>query len=97
MFNSDLQLDLGVSLTLFAFSIIVALIVLVVTKKRFLAGFTFSIMGNLSFLVNIGSAMFDSYGMKWLQVFSLLIWPAINIYLVIKYISIRKMEREVEE
>lgn len=80
-------LDLKISLMLLAVSFIVALIIWAITKKRFLALVIFSILGNLSFLVNIGSFMFDSYNLKWLQVFSLLIWPLINIYLLIKYLS----------
>ncbi len=94
MFFSDPQLDLKISLYLFAFSILVGLIVFGKTKKRLLSLIVFSILGNLSFLINIQSFMFDSYDIKWLQIFSLLIWPIINIILLIKYFQTRRNEKK---
>ena len=87
MFFSDPQFDLKISLYLFAFSVLVGLIVLGKTKNKFLATMVFSILGNLSFLINMWSRMFISYDLEWLQIFSLLIWPIINIALLIKYFS----------
>lgn len=87
MFFSDPGFDLNVSLSLFAVSVIVALVVLGTTKNRLKAFVIFSVLGNLSFLVNIGSRMFIAYDIKWLQIFSLLVWPILNIYLLIKYFS----------
>ena len=87
MFFSDPTMDLKISLALLVVSFVVALIIWAISKKKFLAIVIFSVLGNLSFLVNIGSFMFDSYNLKWLQMFSLLIWPIINIYLIIKYFS----------
>jgi len=87
MFFSDPQFDLKISLYLFATAVIIGMIVFGKTKKKFLSLMVFSILGNLSFLINIQSFMFDSYDLKWLQFFSLLIWPIINIALLIKYFS----------
>jgi uncharacterized sodium:solute symporter family permease YidK len=66
-------------------SFIVGLITWAISRKWFLALIVFSILGNLSFLVNIGSRMFVSYGIKWFGYFSLFIWPLITIFLIIKY------------
>ena len=94
MFFSDPQLDLKISLYLFAFSILVGLIVFGKTKKRLLSLIVFSILGNLSFLINMWSRMFISYDLEWLQIFSLLIWPIINIVLLIKYFQTRRNEKK---
>lgn len=87
------DLDLQISLFLLAASFIVALIVWAFSKKWLLALIVFSVLGNLSFLVNIGSFMFISYNIKWLQYLSLFIWPIINLALIIKYLKIRKNEK----
>ncbi|HAI74048.1 MAG TPA: hypothetical protein DCS28_03310 [Candidatus Moranbacteria bacterium] len=84
---SDPSFDLSVSLTFLGLSFLIALVIWAITKKRFLSLIIFSVLGNLSFLVNIGSFMFDSYSLKWFQYFSLFIWPILNIYLIISYFS----------
>jgi hypothetical protein len=84
---SDPSFDLSVSLILFSLAFLVAGIIWAITKKRFLALLVFSLLGNLSFLVNIGSMMFDFYSIKWVGYFSLLVWPVLNIYLLINYFS----------
>ncbi len=84
------DLDLQISLSLFAISFVVGLITWAISRKWFLGLVVFSILGNLSFLGNIGSFMFKSYGIEWLQYFSLFIWPLINIFLIIKYRKQRK-------
>jgi len=94
MFFSDPQLDLKISLYLFAFSVLVGLIVFGKTKKRFLSLVVFSILGNFSFLINMWSRMFITYDLKWLQIFSLLIWPILNIVMLIKYFSSKKNEKK---
>jgi len=86
--------DLNVSLTLLGLSVLVALIILAITRKKFLSLVFFSVLGNVSFLINAGSFMFDSYNIKWLQIFSLILWPIINIYLIIKYIRNKKLNRK---
>ncbi|HPN96273.1 MAG TPA: hypothetical protein PLK35_00755 [Candidatus Moranbacteria bacterium] len=85
MFFTDPGLDLQISLFLLGVSFITGLVVFAVTKKIKLAGIIFSVLGNLSFLISIGSRMFIAYDLKWLQIFSLFIWPIINIFLIIHY------------
>lgn len=87
---SDPSFDLNVSLVFLGLSFFVALIVWAITKKRFLSLVIFSILGNLSFLISIESRMFHIYHIVWLQYFSFLIWPILNIYLLIKYFSRKK-------
>jgi hypothetical protein len=85
------DLDLKISLTLLAISFIIGLMTWGFSRKWFLGLIVFSILGNLSFLGNIGSRMFVSYGIKWLGYYSLFLWPLINIFLIIKY---RKIKNE---
>lgn len=85
------DLDLKISLTLLAISFVIGLITWGFSKKWFLGLIVFSILGNLSFLINIGSRMFVSYDMKWLGYFSLFLWPFLNIFFIIKY---RKIKNE---
>ncbi len=82
----DPSIDLKISIFLLAVSLVIALLVFAIAKRKFLALVVFSILGNLSFLLNIGSEMFVSYGIKWLGYFSLLVWPIINILLIIYYV-----------
>lgn len=93
MFFSDPAFDLKLSLNLLGLSLIIALIILAATRKKFLSLVVFSILGNLSFLLNIGSMMFDFYGIKWMGYFALIFWPIINIYLAVKYINSRKTKQ----
>lgn len=72
-------------------SFLASILTWVLSKKWFLALIVFSILGNLSFLVNIASFVFVAYNIIWLQYFSLFIWPLINIFLIIRY---RKQKRE---
>jgi hypothetical protein len=90
MFFSDPTLDLKINLALLAISFIIALVVWAISKKKFLAIVVFSVLGNLSFLVSIGSRFFIFYHIEWLKYLSLFIWPIINIYLIIKYFSKNK-------
>ena len=90
MFFSDPAFDLKLSLNFLGMSFIIAIIILAITRKKFLSLVIFSVLGNLSFLVNIGSRMFVSYDIKWLGYFSLFIWPILNIYLIIKYFQNKK-------
>lgn len=85
MFFSNPVLDMQITTTLLILSAIVAVIVFAVSRKIFKTLVVFSVLANLSFLVNIGSRMFISFGLLWLQYFSLIIWPVINIFLIIKY------------
>lgn len=85
------DIDLKISFALLIISFIIGLITWGISKKWFLALIIFSILGNLSFLGNIGSLMFISYNIKWLQYFSIFIWPFINVALIIIY---RKQKNE---
>jgi hypothetical protein len=90
MFFSNPALDLKISMGFLSLAFIVGFIIFFLTGKKFLSVLIFSVLGNLGFLVNIGSRMFISYDLKWLQFFSLLIWPIINAYLIFKYLTIKK-------
>ncbi|MEI7750046.1 MAG: hypothetical protein WCJ25_03505 [Candidatus Moraniibacteriota bacterium] len=83
MWLSNPAFDLESSLFLLGVSFVISIIVLAVSRKWFRALLVFSILGNLSFLVNIGSMMFDFYSIRWLGIFSLYIWPFVNIYLLL--------------
>ena len=87
LFFGDPSIDIKISLFLVAVSLVVSLIVLIFAKRRLLSVVVFSILGNLAFLLNIGSEMFDSYDVMWLKYFSVFIWPIINIALIIYYAS----------
>lgn len=79
------RVDIWITFFLLGVSLIVSFIVFALAKRKILALVTFSILGNLSFLLNIGSGMFDFYGIQWLGYFSLLIWPLLNIFFIIRY------------
>lgn len=79
------DVDLLISEVLLMISSVTGLIVWGISKKWFLALIVFSVMGNLSIIVNADSRMFDAYGIVWLKYFSLIIWPIINVVLIIKY------------
>jgi hypothetical protein len=81
----DPSIDIRISFFLVAVSLVISLIVLIFAKRKLLSVVVFSILGNLAFLLNIGSEMFDSYNIKWFGYFSLLIWPIVNIFLIIYY------------
>ena len=81
----DPSVDAWITIVLLGISFIVSLLVLALAKRKFLSIVVFSILGNLSFLLNIGSEMFRVYHIKWLGYFSLLIWPILNILLIVYY------------
>ena len=85
------SMDLQISFALLVTSFVIGIITWAISRKWFLGLIIFSVLGNLSFLINIGSRMYVSYGIKWFGYFSLFIWPFINIFLIIKY---RKQRRE---
>lgn len=90
MFWSSPSLDIKISLGLLLLSVIISLIILAISKKRFLSVAILSVLGNFSFLINIYSRMFITYNLEWLQIFSLLVWPIFNIYLIVKYFQRKK-------
>jgi len=85
LFFGDPGVDMWITAFLIGISIIVSLVVFALAKRKILASIVFSILGNLSFLLNIGSEMFRVYHIKWLGYFAMLIWPIINIYLIFYY------------
>ena len=78
-------MDLKITIFLLAISFIVSLFVFAIAKRKLLALVIFLILANLSFLLNIGSDMFDFYNIVWLLYFSVFIWPIINIFLIVYY------------
>ena len=85
------SMDLQISIALLVASFIIGIITWAISRKWFLGLIVFSILGNLSFLGNIESRMFNVFHIVWLKYFSLFIWPLINIFLIIRY---RKQRRE---
>lgn len=67
---------------------ILALIIYVVSKKKFLSTLIFSVFINGIFIsaVFLRSLLFQIYGVEWLQYFSIFIWPIINIILIFYYV-----------
>jgi uncharacterized membrane protein len=90
------SLDLKISLFLLGVSAFVSLIVLARKKKWIPALITFSVLANVSFLVNFGSRMFSVFNLELFAYFNFLAWPIINIFLIIYYIQRRnkKMDNE---
>jgi hypothetical protein len=85
LFWGSSSVDLKITLFLLSVSLVVSLIVLFAARRKFLAVITFSVLANISFLANLGSEMFDYYGIMWLKYFSFFIWPILNIFLIIYY------------
>lgn len=90
MFFSNPVLDMQITITLVVISAIIALIVFAFSKNLFKAVIIFSVLANLSFLINIESLMFLTYHIKFLKYFALFIWPIVNIFLIIKYFKNKK-------
>lgn len=86
------SLDLKIIIFFLLISLAASLIVLVFAKRKFLAPLVFSIASNLIFLAAVFSPteMFRAYGLIWLEIFSLLIWPFINAYLIYFYYKPKK-------
>jgi TRAP-type C4-dicarboxylate transport system permease small subunit len=79
-----------ITMALLAVSIIISIVVYALSKKLFKTLVVFSVLANLIFLINIDSGMFILYNIKWLKYFSALLWPIINIILIIKYFQNKK-------
>ncbi|PIP24117.1 MAG: hypothetical protein COZ87_02790 [Candidatus Moranbacteria bacterium CG_4_8_14_3_um_filter_43_15] len=85
LFFGSSSIDLKITIFLLAVSFLISLVILLFSKKIYLAVLVFSILANISFLLNIGSEMFVAYHFLWFGYFSLLIWPLLNIFLIIHY------------
>lgn len=77
--------DMQLTVALLVVSAIVSVIVYAVSKSVKKALVVFSVLANVSFLVNVGSRMFTFYNLRWLFYFSIFLWPLINMFLVIRY------------
>jgi len=89
LFFGDPSVDLWITGFLIGVSFIVSLVVFALAKRKILALVVFSILGNISIWLNIGSQMFISYNILWLKYFSVFIWPILNIFLIIWYVKTR--------
>jgi hypothetical protein len=85
MFSSA-SFDLHAALVIMAVSACVAFPFLLFRKWK-LALVIFSIGSNLGWFLNVlwGSNLFNFYDIVWFSYFSFLIWPLINIALIIWY------------
>jgi len=85
LFFGSSSIDLKITIFLLAISFLISLVILLFSKKIYLAVLVFSILANISFLLNIGSEMFVVYNFLWLGYFSFFIWPILNILLIVWY------------
>lgn len=77
--------DMQISLFLFGASFIISLVIGLLRKNIFLFLLLFSVLGNISFLLNVGSLMFIFYHIAWFQYVILFVWPVINVFLFVRY------------
>jgi hypothetical protein len=82
---SSPSLDLEISLTLLAFSFFISIVVFIFKRNWVLSLIWFSVLGNLSFLINLGSRMYSVYGIEFFAYFVFIFWPLINLFLIISY------------
>lgn len=87
LFFGSSTIDLKITIFLLVISLLISLAVWLYSKKIVVAFLILSVLSNASFLVNIGSEMFDFYNIVWFLYFSVLIWPIINIILIIYYLK----------
>jgi len=86
MFFDDPSLDLEISLVLLGVSFIISVFIFIFKRNFKLALIWFSVLGNLSFLVNLGSRMYSFYRVEWFVYFVFIFWPLINFFLIIVYV-----------
>jgi len=86
LFFGSSTIDLKITVFLLVVSFLISIVVWFVSRKSITTILTLSVLANISFLVNLGSEMFDYYGIMWLKYFSFYIWPVLNIFLIIYYI-----------
>lgn len=90
LFFGSSGIDLKITIFLLAVSFLISLVVLLFSKKIYLAVLVFSVLSNISFLLNIGSEMFVVYHFLWFGYFSLFIWPLLNIFMIYYLIKYKK-------
>ncbi|UMX48048.1 MAG: hypothetical protein L7H18_00690 [Candidatus Nealsonbacteria bacterium DGGOD1a] len=83
-FYPDKESDFKFTVFLFAIAAMVSIFVLIKTKDRIKAGKTFSVLGNLALLPAGCAGTLSIFGMWWLGLFAVYIWPIINIMLFVK-------------
>lgn len=85
LFWGSASADLKITLLLIVVSFFAALILYAAKRSMFFSLMILSLLANASFLLNVGSDMFDSYNIVWLLYFSVFIWPILNILLIVYY------------
>lgn len=86
MFFSSPSLDLEISLILLGLSFLFSIIIFILKRNWALSLVWFSVLGNLSFLVNIYSGLFVAYNLIVFSYFVFIFWPLINISLIVYYV-----------
>lgn len=86
MFFDDPSLDLQISLVLLGFSFLISITIFIFKRNFFLSLIWFLVLGNLSFLVNLGSRMYSFYRIEFFAYFVFIFWPLINILLIFYYV-----------
>jgi hypothetical protein len=83
-FYPDVESDFKFTIFLFAVAMMISVFVLIKTKNWIKAGKTFSVLGNLALLPAGCAGILSDFGMWWLDLFAVYIWPIINIMLFVK-------------
>lgn len=83
-FYPDAESDFKFTIFLFAVAMMISVFVLIKTKNWIKAGKTFSVLGNLALLPAGCAGILSDFGMWWLDLFAVYIWPIINIMLFAK-------------
>ncbi len=91
MFFSDPIFDMQVTLGIMALGFCISLVVFLVKRNIWLAGMIFSIIGNMAFLLNIGSRMFQFYHILWMYWISIVVWPLWNLLWIVFYVRNKKI------
>jgi hypothetical protein len=83
-FYPDTESDFKFTISLFVFAAIISFFVFVKTKNKIKAAKTFSVLGNLALLPAGWAGILSDFGMRWLDFFSVYIWPITNVALFVK-------------
>lgn len=85
MFGGNTEQDLHIMITMVATSFVFGLFIYFFSRRKILSLFVFSSLANLSVYLTyaIGSLVFRFYDLRWLQDFSIYIWPIINLILFV--------------
>lgn len=91
LFFGSSNADLKITIFLLLVSLLISIVAFIVVKRKISSFLLFSILGNSIFLIDAfsHSEIFRAYGIIWLEIFSILIWPILNILLIIYYIKIK--------